>query len=104
MKQLPNSFTQLQLFRRNPDLQQLLTWLRFELQEAKRPADEILLDDADLQQLLKVSKRTTANYRSQGVLPYYWLGGKIFYLLSDVLAAIKQNKIPAIHEKVRIGK
>lgn len=99
-------FEQHELFRKYPDLLEFIKILRFEIQEAQRPADEQLLDDVDLQNLLKVSKRTTAMYRAEGLISYSQIKdrGKIYYRLSDILKAIELNIIPAIHDQIRLGK
>ncbi len=90
------------LFKNRPEFLELIKVFRYEVQQAQRPATEWIIDDADLQKLLKVSKRTTANYRAQGLITYSHLGSKVIYLYSDVLDAINRNKIPAIQEQLRI--
>ncbi|RPD43683.1 helix-turn-helix domain-containing protein [Paracnuella aquatica] len=87
------------LFRRRPELLEFISVLRYEVQQAQRPASEIILDDPDLQKMLKVSKRTTANYRAQGHIAYSHIGGKVVYFLSDVLDAIKSNRIAPIQSR-----
>ena len=60
------------------------------IEKSNRPAEEVILDDLDIQTLLKVSRRTTLNYRKSGLLPYHQINkGKIFYILSEVITAIK---------------
>ena len=60
------------------------------IEKSNRPAEEVILDDLDIQTLLKVSRRTSLNYRKSGVLPYHQINkGKIFYILSEVISAIK---------------
>ncbi len=60
------------------------------IEKSNRPAEEVILDDLDIQNLLKVSRRTSLNYRKSGVLPYHQINkGKIFYILSEVISAIK---------------
>ena len=39
-----------------------------------------LLTDKEVSHLLKVSRRTLQDYRSNGILPYIQVGGKILYL------------------------
>lgn len=50
-----------------------------------RPATEIILDDVDLRDMLKISRRTAFNYRQQYGLKFYKIENKIFYILQDVL-------------------
>lgn len=55
-----------------------------ELMNELRPGGLSWLDGADVCQLLHISKRTLADYRYRGVLPYSKLGGKTYYRLSDI--------------------
>jgi hypothetical protein len=57
------------------------------------PAEQVIMDEADALVYLKVSKRCLSNWREQGVLPYHKLGGKIYYIQSEVLDAIKTGRI-----------
>ncbi len=52
---------------------------------------EQLLDNQDLCNLLKVSKRTLQRYRSCGMLSYQLLRHKIYYRVSDVHRFIKTH-------------
>lgn len=99
-----NPLQEHELIKRNPDLLEFINALKYEFQEWQRPPDQQVIDDVDLRSLLKVSKRTTANYRAQGLIAYHMIGGKIFYLYSEVLEALKKNRIPATHGQVRLGK
>jgi hypothetical protein len=89
------------LFKHRPEFIELVKIFRYEIQNAQRPANELIIDDADLQKLLKVCRRTTSNYRSQKLIDHAIIGGKVFYLYSDVLKAFEKNKIPAIHNQLR---
>jgi hypothetical protein len=104
MRTRSNVLQEQELLKRNPDLLEFINALKYEFQEWQRPPDQQVIDDVDLQKLLKVSKRTTANYRAQGLICYRLIGGKIFYLYSEVLEALEKNKIPALYERVRVGK
>lgn len=57
----------------------------------KRP-EETLLDVPDVMALLKVSKRTISNWSKSGVLKPHKLGGKVYFLFSDILAEFDRNK------------
>ena len=54
-----------------------------------RPANEVILDDCDVRELLKVSRRTLLDYRKTGKLLYYKIENKIYYFLSDIFSFIK---------------
>lgn len=45
---------------------------------------EQLLDNQDVLQKLKISRRSLQRYRSSGQLPYSTISGKLYYKLSDV--------------------
>lgn len=73
-----------------------------EAQSRKGSIDgEELLDNQDVQQMLKVSGRTLQRYRSSGRLPYYTISGKLYYKLSDVHDFIRESfqKIRTPQEK-----
>ena len=55
-----------------------------------RPANEIILDDVDLRDFLKISRRTALEYRKSGLLVYYKLDAKIYYFLSDIIDFVKK--------------
>ena len=76
--------------------------LRTEIINAKRPPEQVLLDDVDFRELLKISKRTAAGYREQGIITYSKVQGKIFYKLSDILEFVDSYKIPTIQTKLKI--
>ncbi len=45
---------------------------------------ERYLTDKEVSARLKVSRRTLQDYRDQGRIPYYQLGGKVLYRESDI--------------------
>ncbi|MEI7663598.1 MAG: helix-turn-helix domain-containing protein [Bacteroidota bacterium] len=51
------------------------------------------LDSADICQLLRISKRTLANYRESGLIPYSQLGRKIYYHLADVEYCLASTQV-----------
>jgi len=46
--------------------------------------DDQMLDNQDVMIMLKLSSRSLQRYRSNDLLPYYSISGKIYYKLSDV--------------------
>ena len=50
-----------------------------------------LLTDKEVAHILKVSRRTLSEYRSNGTLPYYVLGGKVLYKRSEIEQALKRE-------------
>lgn len=45
---------------------------------------ERYLTDREVSEKLKLSRRTLQDYRTEGRIPYYQLGGKILYRESDI--------------------
>jgi hypothetical protein len=81
------------------EIQQLITTLhavRQVLENVNKPPDQVILDDVDLCNLLKFSKRTSPYWRERGEITYSKLGGKIYYRLADVLSLIERNELHAV--------
>lgn len=55
------------------------------------------ITDAELAKFLKLSRRTLQEYRNNGILPYYQIGGKILYKESDIEEILEKNR----HEAFR---
>jgi excisionase family DNA binding protein len=49
---------------------------------------------------LKVSRRTLQDYRDNGTLPYFKLGGKVLYRESDLEALLQRCYHPVISKAV----
>ena len=88
--------------RYNSGMQELLHLIKTEIINSKRPPEEIILDDVDLQNILKCSKRKTAELREKRMIIYMKLG-KVYYRLSDVLNYVKRYKVGAIDETLLKG-
>ena len=56
---------------------------------AKDPQDTIL-DNADFLRLMKVSRRTAATWREEGIISYSQVSNKIFYRMSDIAAMLNK--------------
>jgi hypothetical protein len=89
-------------FRKNLTAKEIAEIFRYELHEAKRPAGELILNDADLCKMLKISKRTLSTWRSNGMIAFHKVGGIVFYLYSDVLETIKSNRIELFQKNLNI--
>lgn len=53
---------------------------------------EIIYDNADMLQLLKISQRTLAGWRAKGIITYSKIEGKLFYTQADILECLNRNK------------
>ena len=58
---------------------------------ATLPNDDEYMCDKEVAYMLKVSRRTLSEYRSNGTLPYYVLGGKVLYKRSEIEQALKRE-------------
>ncbi len=52
---------------------------------------ERYLTDKEVSARLKVSRRTLQDYRNEGRIPYYQLGGKTLYKESDIQRVLDSN-------------
>ena len=52
---------------------------------------ERFLTDREVSARLKVSRRTLQDYRNNGMIAYYQLGGKILYKESDILKILEDS-------------
>ena len=57
---------------------------------------ERYLSDVEVSHRLKVSRRTLQDYRDNGTLPYFKLGGKVLYRESDMEALLQRCYHPVI--------
>ena len=61
----------------------------------------LFLNSADVENLLRISKRTLQNYRSDGRLPYLKISKKnILYRAEDVLTLL-ENSSSVSYQKIR---
>ena len=90
------------LFQRYPDLARAFEEVLDQVKQFSRPANERILDDVELCDLLRVSKRTTATWRQKRLIKHSWLQGKCYYRYSDVLDAIEQNAVTPLHLQLKI--
>ena len=83
-------------FFRLPSVQEFLRTIRAEFANAKRPAEEIILDETDFLRTLKISKRQAAKLRAEGAILYSKHGGRIYYKLSSVLEYINRYEVKGL--------
>lgn len=53
------------------------------------------MTDSELAEKLKLTRRTLADYRINGKLPYYKIGGKLLYKEKDILSLLEKNRMEA---------
>ena len=67
-----------------PCLKASKEWKRMDASHKASPSNEQFLTDKEVSAWLKVSRRTLQDYRNNGMVSYYQLGGKILYKESDI--------------------
>ena len=90
------------IFKRNPELKDLIYIFRHEVQQAQRPANEIILDDEGVMSTLNICKRKLQYLISQKKIPTHKFdpdSPRRYYLLSDLLDILKKNRTEAITPK-----
>ena len=55
--------------------------------------EERYITDSELAEKLKLTRRTLADYRMNGRLPYYKVGGKLLYKEKDILVLLGKNRV-----------
>lgn len=64
---------------------------RMDASHKASPSNEQFLTDKEVSAWLKVSRRTLQDYRNNGMIAYYQLGGKILYKESDIERMVKSS-------------
>ena len=64
---------------------------RMDASHKASPSNEQFLTDKEVSAWLKVSRRTLQDYRNNGIIAYYQLGGKILYKESDIESMLAAN-------------
>ena len=82
------------------EVQEILHLIKNEILKAQRPSEQIILDDVDLQNFLKCSRRKTAELREKGSITYMKPEGRVYYKLSDVLKYLERGEVEAIADRV----
>ena len=57
---------------------------------------ERYITDSELAEKLKLTRRTLADYRMNGRLPYYKVGGKLLYKEKDILVLLEKNRVETL--------
>lgn len=70
-------------------------------EEKLRPVlnGERYITDRELAEQLKLTRRTLVEYRINGKLPYYKIGGKLLYKEKDILVLLERNRVEAFDDR-----
>ena len=72
-------------------LKSMLDAINNRLTAKEKEPKEIWLDNQEMMQMLKISKRTAQHYRDSGMISFSQVGNKIYYKLSDVEELLKRH-------------
>lgn len=76
---------------------QLLAEFEEKVLKAQRPANEIIISDAELIRQLGVCKRTTNTWRAKRMITFIKVGSLIYYKLSEVLDFMDKYEIKKLY-------
>jgi hypothetical protein len=85
---------------KSPEAQEFIRELKCEVLKFQRPADQVIIDEVELCNILHISKRHAADLRREGKIKYAKDGGKLFYKLSWILDYIDFYKVEPPHSKL----
>ena len=78
------------------EIKQRLDALTIELRKKQRTEpDQVWYDNQEFLQIMNISKRTAAYWRTEKVVTYSQVGNKIYYRLSDIMDLLDKSTIPA---------
>lgn len=78
------------------DIKQRLAEISLTLKKKQRTEpDQIWYDNQEFLQIMNISKRTAAYWRTENVIAYSQVGNKIYYRLSDIMDLLEKSTIPA---------
>ena len=72
-------------------LKSMLDAINNRLTAKEKEPKEIWLDNQEMMQMLKISKRTAQHYRDSGMISFSQVGNKIYYKSSDVEELLKRH-------------
>jgi hypothetical protein len=89
------------IFRRYPELREFVRILSFEVQQAQRPANEIILYDEKVMKMLGCSKRKLDGMRAEKLIPFHQPipHSSYYYLLGDILDWLKKSRVESIENE-----
>ena len=64
-------------------------------QKQRTEPDQIWYDNQEFLQIMNISKRTAAYWRTENIIGYSQVGNKIYYRLSEIMALLDRSTISA---------
>ena len=70
-----------------------LDQLSIEVKKKQRTEpDQVFYDNQEFLQIMNISKRTAAYWRTENIITYSQVGNKIYYTLADILELLQRSK------------
>lgn len=78
------------------EIKQRLDALTIEVRNKQRTEpDQVWYDNQEFLQIMNISKRTAAYWRTENVIAYSQVGNKIYFRLSDIMDLLEKSIVPA---------
>lgn len=89
------------LFNRYPEIKELISLFRYEIQKAQRPAKEVVLNDQNVMKMLKISKRKLDYMKANREIPFNrpHPHSRSYYLLADILDWLNKSRVESIENQ-----
>jgi hypothetical protein len=81
------------LLKRYPEIKELIFIFRNDVQQSKRPANEVILNDQDVMKMLHISKRKLDYLKPRRIIPFSQpiSRSSFYYRLSDILKWLEES-------------
>jgi hypothetical protein len=91
------------LFNRYPEIKELISLFRYEIQKAQRPAKEVVLNDQNVMKMLKISKRKLDYMKVNREIPYRRprMHSSSYFLWEDLLSWLKKARIESVENQCK---
>ena len=70
-------------------------------QQQRTEPDQIWYDNQQFIQIMNISKRTAAYWRTENIVSFSQVGNKIYYRLSDIMELLNKYAIPAKNNNLK---
>jgi hypothetical protein len=75
------------------EIERNLNDLSVKLKEEKLGAEFQILDNADIKQLFHISDKTLSTWRTEGIIAYSKIKGKVYYDIKDIRGLLEESKV-----------
>jgi hypothetical protein len=75
------------------------TLVKLEIPTRRSFNGQRFLTDSELSRMLKISRRTLQDYRTDGIIPYYLICGKVLYKESEIQQFLEDGRKRSLEEQ-----